>query len=130
VGHKESLPGNWRRVVLIIALSAVCRVLASIVIRLALAETFCVNCGVMTLDEPTTNLDYDNKNGLAEALARLICERGNRQRNFQLVVITHDEDFVHMVRHTPRTTTEQPMIPVDCYVLTQARRLVMCVVRR
>jgi DNA repair protein RAD50 len=32
------------------------RVLASIVIRLALAETFCINCGVMALDEPTTNL--------------------------------------------------------------------------
>ena len=30
------------------------RVLASIVIRLALAETFCLNCGVMALDEPTT----------------------------------------------------------------------------
>ena len=27
------------------------RVLAGIVIRLALAETFCLNCGVMTLDE-------------------------------------------------------------------------------
>lgn len=37
--------------------------LASIVIRLALAETFCINCGVMTLDEPTTNLDHDNKVG-------------------------------------------------------------------
>ena len=29
------------------------RVLASIVIRLALAETFCVNCGCIALDEPT-----------------------------------------------------------------------------
>lgn len=71
--------------------------LASIVIRLALAETFCINCGVMTLDEPTTNLDHENKDGLAQALARLICERGGRQRNFQLIIITHDEEFVHMV---------------------------------
>jgi DNA repair exonuclease SbcCD ATPase subunit len=28
------------------------------VIRLALAETFGVNCGCIALDEPTVNLDY------------------------------------------------------------------------
>lgn len=33
------------------------KVLASLVIRLALAETFCLNCGILALDEPTTNLD-------------------------------------------------------------------------
>ena len=33
------------------------KVLASIVIRLALAESFSVNCGILALDEPTTNLD-------------------------------------------------------------------------
>ena len=33
------------------------KVLASIIIRLALAETFCSNCGILALDEPTTNLD-------------------------------------------------------------------------
>ncbi|CAM9548532.1 unnamed protein product, partial [Ectocarpus sp. 8 AP-2014] len=37
------------------------RVLASVVIRLALAETFCVSCGILALDEPTTNLDHNNK---------------------------------------------------------------------
>ena len=37
------------------------RVLACIVIRLALAETFCLSCGILTLDEPTTNLDEYNK---------------------------------------------------------------------
>eukprot|EP00969_Alexandrium_andersonii_P118126 5224880-Alexandrium_andersonii.AAC.1 len=51
------------------------RVLASIVIRLALAETFCLNCGVMALDEPTTNLDHENKKGLAIALAQIIASR-------------------------------------------------------
>eukprot|EP00957_Ditylum_brightwellii_P076458 5810668-Ditylum_brightwellii.AAC.1 len=66
------------------------RVLASIVIRLALAETFCLNCGVMALDEPTTNLDYENKRGLAVALAQIIANRA-AQHNFQLVCITHDE---------------------------------------
>ena len=33
------------------------KVLASLIIRLALAETFCQDCGVLALDEPTTNLD-------------------------------------------------------------------------
>jgi DNA repair protein RAD50 len=33
------------------------KVLASLLIRLALAETFCVQCGILALDEPTTNLD-------------------------------------------------------------------------
>ena len=51
------------------------RVLASIVIRLALAETFCINCGIMTLDEPTTNLDYENKRSLATSLAQIIATR-------------------------------------------------------
>lgn len=46
------------------------KVLASLIIRLALAETFCVNCGVFTLDEPTTNLDKQNIESLAENLAR------------------------------------------------------------
>eukprot|EP00571_Detonula_confervacea_P010665 CAMPEP_0172307014 /NCGR_PEP_ID=MMETSP1058-20130122/7955_1 /TAXON_ID=83371 /ORGANISM="Detonula confervacea, Strain CCMP 353" /LENGTH=1404 /DNA_ID=CAMNT_0013019073 /DNA_START=130 /DNA_END=4344 /DNA_ORIENTATION=- len=73
------------------------RVLASIVIRLALAETFCLNCGVMALDEPTTNLDYENKRGLGCALAQIIASRA-AQSNFQLVVITHDEDFVSMMK--------------------------------
>lgn len=36
------------------------KVLASIIIRLALAETFCIHCGVLALDEPTTNLDRYN----------------------------------------------------------------------
>lgn len=45
------------------------QVLASIIIRLALAETFCVNCGVIALDEPTSNLDIENIESLADALS-------------------------------------------------------------
>ena len=73
------------------------RVLASIVIRLALAETFCVNCGCIALDEPTVNLDHNNKRGLAIALAQIISSRA-QQSNFQLILITHDEDFVAMMK--------------------------------
>jgi DNA repair exonuclease SbcCD ATPase subunit len=68
------------------------KVLASIVIRLALAETFCVNTGILALDEPTTNLDLPNKKGLASALAKVIELRSGG--NLQLIVITHDEEFV------------------------------------
>ncbi len=66
------------------------KVLAAIVIRLALAETFCLNCGILALDEPTTNLDEANKAGLAHALSRIILSR-SKQMNFQLICITHDE---------------------------------------
>lgn len=46
------------------------QVLASLIIRLALAETFCLNCGILALDEPTTNLDGPNSESLAGALLR------------------------------------------------------------
>jgi DNA repair protein RAD50 len=46
------------------------KVLACIIIRLALAETFCLNCGILALDEPTTNLDESNMIALAEALVK------------------------------------------------------------
>lgn len=73
------------------------KVLASIVIRLALAESFGVNCGLIALDEPTTNLDRDNIKSLAESLHRIIQAR-QQQSNFQLIVITHDEEFLRHMR--------------------------------
>lgn len=66
------------------------QVLACLIIRLALAETFCLNCGILALDEPTTNLDAANSASLAEALRRLMDDRQG-QANFQMVIITHDE---------------------------------------
>ena len=41
----------------------------------------------------TTNLDVDNRRGLAHALAKII-ELRRASGSLQLVVITHDEDFV------------------------------------
>lgn len=73
------------------------KVLASIVIRLALAESFGVNCGLIALDEPTTNLDRDNIKSLAESLHMIIKQR-QAQSNFQLIVITHDEEFLRHMR--------------------------------
>jgi DNA repair protein RAD50 len=73
------------------------KVLASIIIRLALAESFGVNCGLIALDEPTTNLDRDNIKSLAESLHMIIKAR-QAQSNFQLIVITHDEEFLRHMR--------------------------------
>ncbi|KDN47360.1 P-loop containing nucleoside triphosphate hydrolase protein [Tilletiaria anomala UBC 951] len=71
------------------------KVLASIIIRLALADSFSSDCSILALDEPTTNLDKDNIDALAKSLAELIKERqesGNGRS--QLIVITHDEAFI------------------------------------
>ncbi|MCJ1479218.1 DNA repair protein rad50 [Lambiella insularis] len=73
------------------------KVLACIIIRLALAECFGKNCGLIALDEPTTNLDRDNIRALAVSLHELIGQR-QKQANFQLIVITHDEDFLRFMK--------------------------------
>ena len=76
------------------------KVLASLIIRLALAQTFSANCSIIALDEPTTNLDRDNIDSLATALADLVNGAGDSSGdsagggNFQLIVITHDDDLI------------------------------------
>lgn len=69
------------------------KVLASVIIRLALSECFGASCGLIVLDEPTTNLDRDNSEALARSLSTII-ESRQAQRNFQLIVISHDEHFL------------------------------------
>jgi DNA repair protein RAD50 len=70
--------------------------LASLIIRLALSETFSTGCGIIALDEPTTNLDIENISSLARSLQIIINER-RKQANFQLILITHDEEFVKKI---------------------------------
>ena len=96
------------------------RVLAGIVIRLALAETFCLSCGILALDEPTTNLDAENKKGLAHALSRIIADR-SRQHNFQLVTITHDEDFVTLMRNELASQSGAPSFAPHLAAFSHAR---------
>ncbi|WBW74756.1 DNA repair protein Rad50 [Schizosaccharomyces osmophilus] len=72
------------------------KVLACIIIRLALAECLGVNCGILALDEPTTNLDEENIMSLAKSLSKIVDFR-RRQANFQLIIITHDEQFIRLV---------------------------------
>eukprot|EP00644_Phytophthora_capsici_P015967 jgi/Phyca11/19564/fgenesh1_pg.PHYCAscaffold_49_\ len=83
------------------------KVLAALVIRMALAETFCLNCGILALDEPTTNLDTENKFGLAQAITDILNARA-QQQNFQLVCITHDEEFVQMLSRTQAMEGTRP----------------------
>jgi DNA repair protein RAD50 len=67
------------------------KVLASIVIRIALSQIFCVKCPILTLDEPTTNLDSKNIGALASAISTIAQEQRGKM---QLIIITHDEEFL------------------------------------
>lgn len=75
------------------------RVLACLIIRIALAESFSSHCGILALDEPTTNLDKENVTSLTYALSNLITSHVN-DNNFQLLIITHDQDFLDILRHS------------------------------
>lgn len=74
------------------------RALASIIIRLALAQTFAMSCPIIALDEPTTNLDEYNYMNLASQLLNLTKyqdESSNANRKpFQIIIITHNLKFV------------------------------------
>lgn len=48
------------------------KMLASIIIRLALADSFGQNCGILALDEPTNALDTDNIDALASSLVEYV----------------------------------------------------------
>ncbi|CAH0398401.1 unnamed protein product [Chilo suppressalis] len=69
------------------------KVLACLIIRLALAETFSSRFGILALDEPTTNLDQDNIRSLCSALGEIVQERMT-QKNFMFIIITHDKEFI------------------------------------
>lgn len=90
---------------------------------MALAEAFSSKCGVLALDEPTTNLDEDNIASLSETilesvtfshfqsllsliiaffLRRLSNAITRQKRKFQLIVITHDEKFLERMSRDKR----------------------------
>lgn len=68
------------------------KVLASLIIRLALAESFGLHCGILALDEPTTNLDRDNIESLAQGLAAILRHR-RAQSGFQVRIRRFVFDF-------------------------------------
>ncbi|WFD00061.1 DNA repair protein rad50 [Malassezia yamatoensis] len=97
------------------------KVLACILVRLALADSFGVDCGFLALDEPTTNLDRENVEALAASLVDLIAER-QHQRNFQLIVITHDEDFLSRLCQSDALT--------EYWRVSRDQELVRCILSR
>ncbi|PIO72675.1 hypothetical protein TELCIR_05387 [Teladorsagia circumcincta] len=75
------------------------KMLACILIRIALADVFGGACSIIALDEPTTNLDalkvafVDHIAGMLNNLIA-VRRRGDRNRQFQMIVITHDDHLV------------------------------------
>ncbi|KAM3717121.1 DNA repair protein [Dirofilaria immitis] len=79
------------------------KMLASILIRIALSDVFCDKCSVIALDEPTANLDVLKVKNLGDMLADIISARcANQAKMFQLIVITHDNRFVEHLRQLCR----------------------------
>ena len=48
------------------------KVLASLIIRMALAETFAASTRILALDEPTTNLDRGHIENLAKSIGKIL----------------------------------------------------------
>ena len=59
------------------------KMLASIIIRLALSDSFAQNCGILALDEPTNALDQENIEALAASLVECVI-RGNSVLSYPL----------------------------------------------
>ncbi|KAI6189602.1 hypothetical protein M3Y97_00026100 [Aphelenchoides bicaudatus] len=72
------------------------KMLASMLIRIALAEVFGGNCPILALDEPTTNLDALKVENMGTMLKDLLdaCQNRENHHNLQLIVITHDRRLV------------------------------------
>ncbi|KAK6090663.1 hypothetical protein P3W45_000386 [Vairimorpha bombi] len=69
------------------------KMIGNILLRMALSKVFCCNFNVLTLDEPTTNLDKENIESLAYTLIGIT----KTNPNLQLIIITHDENFVDIM---------------------------------
>lgn len=70
------------------------KALASIIIRMTLAELFVKDFAFMALDEPTANLDKENVESLAKAVGQHVRRRAKNGVNIQWIIITHDEHFI------------------------------------
>ena len=71
------------------------KMLASLILRFAMVLVFAPNCRIIALDEPTTNLDEENKVKFAEALCKII--KSNHMNQWQVIVISHSEKFVNLI---------------------------------
>ena len=80
------------------------KMLASIIIRLALSDSFGQNCGILALDEPTNALDTENIDALAASLVEYV---------FMIL------NFTIKINHAPgqyhQRTQESCQLPVDSH---------------
>lgn len=77
------------------------KVLACIIIRMALAEYFNLQSHILALDEPTTHLDKKNSQALARYIAQL-AQWKKKDPQFVLLIITHDEEFTQYMKDLTR----------------------------
>lgn len=70
------------------------KALASIILRMTLAELFVKDFAFIALDEPTANLDLANIKSLANAIGSYVKRRMKKGVNIQWIIITHDEHFL------------------------------------
>lgn len=70
------------------------KALASIILRMTLAELFVKDFAFIALDEPTANLDLKNVQSLAKAIGNYVKRKAKRGFNIQWIIITHDELFL------------------------------------
>jgi DNA repair exonuclease SbcCD ATPase subunit len=76
------------------------KIVASISFRLAMADTFAKDVGILILDEPSNHLDKDNITHLQNLLLRLKELTGSTGK--QIIIVTHEEQlsgfFDHVVK--------------------------------
>lgn len=75
------------------------KVLASLIIRMALAEAFSASTHILALDEPTTNLDRGHIENLAQSIGAIL--EMDQNSRLQLLIISHDLEFISLLnKHT------------------------------
>ena len=83
------------------------KAIACIVIRLALSQAFCTNkgaCRVFALDEPTTSLDRKTIKSFCHSIFKIIDVFKESGCPIQLLIITHDQDFLREMYKKRRET--------------------------
>lgn len=85
------------------------KAIACIVIRLALSQAFCTNdnaCRIFALDEPTTSLDRKTIKSFCHSIFKIIDIFKESRCPIQLLVITHDGDFLKEMYKKRRETVD------------------------
>jgi len=86
------------------------KAIACIVIRLALSQAFCTGpnaCRVFALDEPTTSLDRKTIKSFCHSVFKIIDIFKESGCPIQLLIITHDSDFMTELYRKRRESVDQ-----------------------